>query len=293
MNHTVHFHIDTFTHITTVRRQGQTFNMTRVVPSPAALRYLHRLCTADFSSTITRACIAGPSTRHHFQRPLQHQRLLYTSPQLAQTSPSPATEPSSSPPPPDDTPLATSLPDITSFYTLFPHTLPQGPPPASPFHIPLSPLKREFLQLQSRFHPDKYPTSTPAHQKALALSSFINNAYQTLADPLLRAQYLLQELYDIDVMSEDNSSFPTDQGTLMEVMEAQESVEEAQSQEEVDRLKAENRVRIDDTVARLGAAFERNNKDAAIQECVRLNYWRSLQQGLEDWEPGKEIRLIH
>ena len=94
-------------------------------------------------------------------------------------------------------------------------------------------------------------------------------------------------------MSEDNSSHPTDQGTLMDVMEAQESVEEVGSQEEVDRLRDENKLRIDKTVEKLSAAFEKGDKDAAIRECVRLKYWQSLQQGLHDWEPGKEVRLIH
>ena len=94
-------------------------------------------------------------------------------------------------------------------------------------------------------------------------------------------------------MSEDNSAYSTDQSTLMEVMEAQEAVEEAQSQEEVDRLKDENKRKIEETVGKMGAAFERGDKDEATQECVRLKYWRSLQQGLEDWEPGREVRLVH
>lgn len=79
----------------------------------------------------------------------------------------------------------------------------------------------------------------------------------------------------------------------MEVMEAQEQIEEAQNQEQIDALKLENRARIQDAEGNLGRAFETQDVHAAKTECVRLNYWRTLQQGLDDWEPGKEVRLIH
>lgn len=79
----------------------------------------------------------------------------------------------------------------------------------------------------------------------------------------------------------------------MEVMEAQEQIEEAHNQEQIDALKVENRARIQDAEHSLGRAFEAEDVHAAKTECVRLNYWRSLQQGLDDWEPGKEVRLIH
>lgn len=94
-------------------------------------------------------------------------------------------------------------------------------------------------------------------------------------------------------MSEDNSAHPTDQETLMEVMEAQERIEEADSQEEIDGIKDENRTRIRETEERVGNAFEKGDAEAAKNETVRLKYWRSLQDGLNDWEPGKEVRLIH
>ena len=159
--------------------------------------------------------------------------------------------------------------------------------------ISLPHLRREFLSLQNQHHPDKYTSSPTTHTKAVALSSLINNAYRTLSDPLSRAQYLLLQNYDVDVMSEDNSENQTDQETLMEVMEAQEAVEGAESEEDVESLKTENRARIEETTGRMGTAFEADDRELAKRECVRLKYWRSLQQGLDDWEPGKEVRLVH
>ena len=94
-------------------------------------------------------------------------------------------------------------------------------------------------------------------------------------------------------MSEDNSSHPTDQSTLMEVMDAQEAIEEASSRDEIDALLVENAARIEVTTEKMSAAFKANDSDGAKNECVRLKYWRSLQDGLKDWEPGKEVRLVH
>ncbi|KAK5937226.1 hypothetical protein PMZ80_010526 [Knufia obscura] len=205
------------------------------------------------------------------------------------------------------------LPDITNYYTLFPKTIPYGPPratsslpdsstitegdhPPPSFHINSRELRKEFLQLQSLHHPDKFPAGSVAHQRAYALSTLLNNAYKTLSDPLLRAQYLLQMLYDIDVNNEDNSAHQTDPDTLMAVMEAQEELENATSdggEESVERLKADNRGRIRETEKELAAAFEAGDADQAKNESVKLKYWRSLESGLQDWEPGKEVRLTH
>lgn len=79
----------------------------------------------------------------------------------------------------------------------------------------------------------------------------------------------------------------------MEVMDAQESIESASSQVEIDELKVQNRARIQETEARMGRAFEDGDVERARQECVRLKYWVSLQEGLDGWEEGEEVRLIH
>jgi molecular chaperone HscB len=124
----------------------------------------------------------------------------------------------------------------------------------------------------------------------------LNNAYKTLSDPLLRAQYVLQLLYDIDVMTEDNSAHPTDPETLMLVMEAQEDLEGADGkagEQVVGRLKEENNTRIRETEKSLGEAFEAGHVEEAKDWSVKFKYWKSLESGLNDWEPGKEVRLTH
>lgn len=191
-----------------------------------------------------------------------------------------------------------NAPDVTNYYTIFPKTIPRGPPPSSPFDISIPDLRREFLQLQNTSHPDKYPPGA-AKDKAEALSAFVNEAYRTLADPLQRAQYLLREMYGIDVTAEDGAAkHSLDPQLLMEVMEVQETIEEIatdpKAEETIERMKNENQAKMDVTVGALAGAFDAGNIEAAKKECVRLRFWYSVSEGLREWVPGTtEIRLVH
>lgn len=211
----------------------------------------------------------------------------------ATTSESNATNP--------DTTALPNGPDITNHYTIFPQTLPDGPPSeGGRFDIPLSDLRREFLRLQAAIHPDKFPSGA-AKQRAEALSARINEAYRTLSDPLLRAQYLLREWHGIDVTAEEGAAeHALDAETLMEVMEVQETVEEVSARggeeaaDTVADLKRENERRVEECVRQMGEAFDAGDIEAARKQCVRLRFWYSVGEGLREWEPGRrEIRLVH
>jgi molecular chaperone HscB len=190
-------------------------------------------------------------------------------------------------------PPSTSTPSIPqSHYDFFPLTFPSGPPPASPFTPDLKALRREFLQLQAKAHPDLASSSGSGQQKrqAEALSSRINEAYRTLLDPLKRAQYLLLQA-GIDV--EDESAKMSGGTLLMEVMEAREAVEEVESEEELIVIREENDARIAESVRVLDDAFREGRLDAAAEEAVRLRYWMNIEESIRGWEKGRGGGVIH
>ncbi|KAF2498270.1 Co-chaperone Hsc20 [Lophium mytilinum] len=174
-------------------------------------------------------------------------------------------------------------------YHLFPQSLPSGPPPHGRFAVDLPSLRKEFLQLQARAHPDLHPAEHK--NKAQALSARINEAYKTLQSPLLRAQYLLS-LRGIDI-HEDETAKVEDAELLMEVLDARERIEEAEDEAELEEMKEENDVRIKNSAKVLEGAFEKDDIELAKSEAVRLRYWVNIKESLDGWEKGKPVVLAH
>lgn len=167
--------------------------------------------------------------------------------------------------------------------------MPSGPPPNGPFAIDLSALKKEFLQLQARAHPDLHPQADK--KRAEALSSRINEAYKTLQNPLLRAQYLLS-LRGIEV-AEDETAKVEDPELLMEVLDARESIEEAESEEDLVEMRERNEERIAESTEIIDQAFKRDDLEAAKSEAVKLRYWVNIKESIENWEKGVPVVLQH
>ncbi|KAK6504103.1 hypothetical protein TWF506_002315 [Arthrobotrys conoides] len=177
-----------------------------------------------------------------------------------------------------------------TFYTLFPTTLPQGPPPTGPFTINLRSLRAEFLKLQQTTHPDLFP---PHHRKsAETASAQLNKAYTTLCSPLLRAEYLLTLRGYTDPSSDETHKI-SDHELLMEVLEANEVLEMAGDEGELVELKVKNDKRIKECIGRLEELFEQDRLDEVRVEVVKLKYWVNVAEGLKHWEPGKGVSLQH
>ena len=66
-------------------------------------------------------------------------------------------------------------------------------------NLSLEALQQRYYELSRQLHPDRFMQKPEAErQRALDMSSALNDAYRTLKDPIKRAQYLLsQEGFDI------------------------------------------------------------------------------------------------
>ncbi|KAF1842795.1 Co-chaperone Hsc20 [Cucurbitaria berberidis CBS 394.84] len=174
-------------------------------------------------------------------------------------------------------------------YAFFPNSVPTGPPPEGHFTIDLNALKKEFLQLQARAHPDLHPQANK--KRAEALSSRINEAYKTLQDPLRRAQYVLS-LRGIEV-AEDETAKVEDPELLMEVLEAREQIEEAEKEEDLVEMKTVNEERIAESTKVLEQAFREDDLQTAKSETVKLRYWINIRESIHSWEKGVPVVLQH
>ncbi len=96
------------------------------------------------------------------------------------------------------------------------------------FQIERSLLDRRYRELQKVVHPDRYAAADDAEKRlAVQYAARINEAYETLKSPLLRADYLLA-LKGVEVGAETNTVM--DPAFLMEQMELRDELSELASQ---------------------------------------------------------------
>jgi molecular chaperone HscB len=92
------------------------------------------------------------------------------------------------------------------------------------FEVNKDTLSQRFRDLQRKVHPDKY-VNAPERERRLAMQqvTLVNEAFQTLKNPLSRARYLLQ-LQGINVQDETNTVMATE--FLLQQMELREELAE-------------------------------------------------------------------
>ncbi len=143
------------------------------------------------------------------------------------------------------------------------------------FEIDSADLDRRYFGFQRNLHPDRFARRS-AKERAIAesQSASLNQAYETLKDPLTRAAYLL-ELGGIRSAAA-HAATVDDEELLTEAMENREALMEAESVEAVDTLTARALASSIACLNDLGKAFRDNDLERANRLTTRLRYWRKL-----------------
>jgi molecular chaperone HscB len=143
------------------------------------------------------------------------------------------------------------------------------------FEIDDGELDRRYFALQRNLHPDRF-ARRPARERAIAesQSASVNQAYETLKDPLSRAGYLLELAGRRSAAT--HAATVMDEALLSEVMENREALMEAEDVEAVDRLAAKALASGISCLAQLAGAFARDDLGAAERLATQLRYWRKL-----------------
>ncbi|RYP15712.1 hypothetical protein DL767_010295 [Monosporascus sp. MG133] len=231
----------------------------------------------------------SPTRSMHYSRPLLRAAASEGQQQQPSSSEGDGTNSKEAAP----TSTSSARPEVPqTHYDLFPQTLPRGPPPAGPFRVDVRALRREYLALQARAHPDMHAQAASSlRSRAEAASARINEAFHTLASPFRRAVYVLGLRGVRD--AEDEAARVEDPELLAAVLEARERVEDAAAEEDLADVRAENEARIRASEAVLEDAFARDDLEAARREVVRLRYWVNVRESIDNWERGKPVVLEH
>ena len=95
-------------------------------------------------------------------------------------------------------------------------------------------LDERRRELQAQVHPDRFAAEgAEAQRVAMQWAVRVNEAYQTLKDPLRRAAYLC-ELAGVPIDAERNTAMPA--SFLMQQMQWREALDEAEGADAVERL---------------------------------------------------------
>jgi molecular chaperone HscB len=129
------------------------------------------------------------------------------------------------------------------------------------FSISENELKKKYLVLQKKFHPDRFAHSSIEEQKtALINSSLINDAYQVLKDDIRRAKYLL-ECNGVEITNHTNPAF------LMKQMEYEEKIEDhSNDKNQLLNIQKELQEELEQYKDNLTVDFDKKNFDRATNQ---------------------------
>ena len=146
-----------------------------------------------------------------------------------------------------------------------------------------SQLELLYRDIQNRVHPDKHAHLADSDRRlAMQWATHVNEAYQTLKDPLKRARYLLQ-LAGHDVRLETNTAMPAE--FLIAQMELREVVADAKDAGDAEtlddlhrRLKKDSRAEY----ALLQEALDASALERAGELVRQLMFQEKLLQEIDD-----------
>lgn len=148
--------------------------------------------------------------------------------------------------------------------------------------IDLADLERRFRELSRQFHPDYFYNATTAERLAsLERSSYLNDAYRVLRQPVDRVEYLLK-LEGVAPAGRQRAGADAprlEPGLLEEVFELNEELDG------IRRARASSAAPADGLARRLAAAARPIEARAALQE-QRLAALMARWDGLVDAEAG-------
>src|SRR5262245_8095364 len=122
------------------------------------------------------------------------------------------------------------------------------------FLVDTADLDRRYFAAQRQLHPDRFATKSPRERLVSQNQAVtLNEAYETIKDPLSRANYLLK-LKGIDV-NPDGCHTINDPTLLMEQLERREALAEADTPAKAEAIARETASHVDDSLRAIAAAF--------------------------------------
>ncbi|EGD76999.1 hypothetical protein PTSG_07341 [Salpingoeca rosetta] len=147
------------------------------------------------------------------------------------------------------------------------------------FDVDLSKAEQTFRSLQTKLHPDRFGMKSEKEQEYSGQqSAVVNDAYNAIRTPLSRALHLL-DLNGNGVAEQEKA---TDIEFLMEVMELNEQLAEATTEDALLAFEESLTARRDETLKTMADTFRAGDMAAAKEATLALRYFDNLQDQVHD-----------
>ena len=160
-------------------------------------------------------------------------------------------------------------------------------------------LERRFRDLSRQFHPDYFYNAPPAERRAsLERSSYLNDAYRTLKDPIARIEYLLK-IEGLAAKGPQDASRQVPPSLLEEVFALNEELDEIRAERSagaprgqiaarlerarrpIEQKREEHERDVKALAARWDADGDRTTLEALRDRVLERNYITNLLEGIE------------
>ncbi|XP_053725836.1 iron-sulfur cluster co-chaperone protein HscB [Synchiropus splendidus] len=141
-------------------------------------------------------------------------------------------------------------------------------------------LQKTYLQLQRLLHPDNFSQKSLKEQEfSEHQSALVNKAYNTLLKPLSRGLYML-ELEGMHI--EEGTDSAADSVFLMELMEINEALDEAQTPDVASQIGKEMKGKLAGLTEKIDAALRKGELQAAKQLLVQMKYFANIEEKVKE-----------
>lgn len=162
------------------------------------------------------------------------------------------------------------------------------------FDVDLNDLQHKYMSLQQAVHPDKFANAGDQEKRlSMQQTSHINEAYQTLKEPVARAVYLLK-LKGMEINLENETTM--DAAFLMEQMEVREKLAEIRDHDNpldlLDTMAKQVNNKIKMMTGEFTAYYERDEFDTARETIRKLQFMQKAKKEINDLSVMLEDELL-
>ncbi|XP_068994418.1 iron-sulfur cluster co-chaperone protein HscB [Embiotoca jacksoni] len=144
------------------------------------------------------------------------------------------------------------------------------------FTLDTQKLQKRYLQLQRSLHPDNFSQNSVREQEySESHSALVNKAYKTLLKPLSRGLYML-ELKGMRL--EEGTDLGADSDFLMELMEINEALDEAQTPEEANKIGQDTKGKLADLTEQIDAALREGELQVSKALLAQMKYYANIEE---------------